>query len=153
MRSLDAKPPLSTPDPLFDRVLAALHRQEPDRVPIAEVWVDPEVKAAFLDHPVLNLRDDVNFWVSAGYDFIALDTDLYAAPQVQQSIVSPHTNTALQYQDHRQDRNWVDSKAGVLRDWADVEAFPWPTADSIDYSIYDDVEAYLPQTMKAVVTF
>jgi uroporphyrinogen decarboxylase len=153
MRSLDAQPRHSARKPLFDRVLSALYRQEPDQVPIAEVWVDPEVKAAFLGHPVLSLRDDVSFWVSAGYDFIALDTDLYAAPQVQQSIVNPHSNTAIQYQDHRQDRNWVDSKASVIKNREDVEAFPWPTADSLDYSMYEEVETYLPQDMKVVVTF
>jgi uroporphyrinogen decarboxylase len=139
--------------PSFDRVLTAIHRQEPDRVPIAEVWVDPEVKEAFLGHPVRTLQDDVNFWLSAGYDFITLDTDLYAAPQVQQSIVNPHSNTANQYQVHRQDRNWVASDARVIKDWEDVERFPWPTADSLDYSMYQQIEAYLPPGMKVVVTF
>lgn len=137
----------------FDRVLSAIYLQEPDRVPAAEVWVDPEVKGAFMGHKVVTLEDDVAFWVSAGYDFITLDTDLYASPQVQASIVNPHTNTANQYEDRRQDRNWVATGASAIKDRADMERFPWPTADSLDYSMYAEVEAFLPPGMKVIVSF
>jgi len=139
--------------PSFDRVLSAIYRQEPDHVPSAELWIDPEVKQAFLAHPIATLKDDVEFWVTAGYDFITLDTDLYAAPQIQESIVTPHKNTANAYEQRREARNWVSEDSAVIRNHADVECFPWPTADSMDYSMYTQVEEYLPPEMKVVVTF
>ena len=58
--------------PSFDRFLTALHHEEPDRVPLAEASIDPEIKESFMGRPVQTLEDDVEFWVAAGYDFIVL---------------------------------------------------------------------------------
>jgi uroporphyrinogen decarboxylase len=137
----------------FERYLTAIHRQEPDRLPLAELGVDPEVKEGFLGRPLRTLQDDIDFWVSAGYDFILVDTDLYAAPQIQGAILNPHTDTAVTYAAHRPERAWVSTHAKAIRTWEDVERFPWPTADEIDYSIYEAVARQLPPEMKAVTTF
>jgi uroporphyrinogen decarboxylase len=139
-------------NPSFERFLTAINRKEPDRLPAAENWVDPEVKRAFLGKPVLNLKDEVEFWVAAGYDFVALDTDLYAAPEIQNRIVQSHTNTAETYQTRREERNWVSSHATVIRTWEDVARFPWPRADAVDLSAYEEIPTLLPDGMKVVVT-
>lgn len=139
--------------PSFERFLTAINRKEPDRLPVAEAWVDPEVKRAFMGKPVVSLMDEVEFWATAGYDFVALDTDLYAAPEIQNRIVQSHTNTAEIYQSHREERNWVSSHATAIRTWDDVTSFPWPRADSLDYSVYKEISPLLPKGMKVVVTF
>ena len=139
-------------DPDFARVLTALHRGQPDRVPVAEVWVDPEVKDAFLGRPVLTLQDEVEFWVQAGFDFIAIDTDLYAAPVIQDRLVRPLENTAHMYAGARHDRGWVGSAAAVIRDGSDIDRFAWPQASEVDLSMYDRLPAVLPAPMKAIVT-
>jgi len=139
--------------PDFDRYLTAIHRQEPDIVPIAELGVDPEVKDAFLGRPVETLQDEIDFWFQAGYDFMLVDTDLYASPQIQGAIANPHENTASIYASHRQDRGWVATQAKAITSWKDVERFPWPSAAEIDYTIYDQITRLLPDGMKAVTTF
>jgi uroporphyrinogen decarboxylase len=138
--------------PSFERFLTAINRKEPDRLPVAENWVDPEVKRAFLGKPVANLKDEVEFWTAAGYDFVALDTDLYAAPEIQNRIVRSHANTAETYQSRREDRNWVSSHATVIRTWDDVARFPWPRASAVDLSAYEEIPSLLPDGMKVVVT-
>src|SRR4030042_5244000 len=90
--------------PCFDRVLTALRRQEPDRVPPAEIWVDQEVRDAFMGRPVLSVKDEVGFWTAAGYDFVALDSDVWATPQIQGSITRPLADTAGGYDKGRGDR-------------------------------------------------
>jgi len=137
----------------FDRFLTAIHRQEPDRIPFGELGIDPEVKQAFMGHPVLTLQDDVEFYITAGYDYVLVDTDLYASPQIQGIIIKPHSDTANAYDQRRQDRNWVDSKASAIQTWEDVEKFPWPTADQIDFSVYSEIKSLLPPEMKLLVTF
>lgn len=139
-------------DPDFARVLTALHRGQPDRVPVAEVWVDPEVKDAFLGRRLTTLKDDVEFWVQAGFDFIAIDTDLYAAPAIQDRLVRPLENTAHMYTGARHDRGWVGSAAAVIRHRDDLERFAWPRAEDIDLSVYDHLPALLPRSMKVIVT-
>lgn len=137
----------------FERVLTAISRQEPDRVPLAEMGIDREIKDAFLGRPVLDLQDEIDFWTSAGYDYLLIDTDLYASPQIQQAILNPHANTATLYADHSQDRNWVSTHAKAIQSWDDVERFPWPTADQIDTSVYLALGKQLPPGMKAICTF
>jgi uroporphyrinogen decarboxylase len=141
------------PETSFERVLTAIRREEPDRVPNAEVWIAPEVKDAFMDRSIRSIKDDVAFWRAAGYDFIALDADLYATPQVQQEILSPHSDTAHTYSEVAEDRNWVSSKAGAIQTWEDIKNFPWPTADDIDYSKFEEVKPHLGSDMKTLVTF
>ncbi len=144
---------MSDGSPSFDRVLMALHRQEPDRVPLGDIWVDQEVKDSFMGHPVTTLEEDVAFWKATGFDFIAIDTDLWSTPEIQGNIVRPLADTAGLYEHGRQDRNWVSSKASVVTTWAEVEAFSWPKASQLSCSAYDEVRAYLPQGMKVVATF
>lgn len=137
----------------FDRFLTAIHRREPDRVPFGELGIDPEVKQAFMGHPVLTPKDDVEFFIAAGYDYVLVDTDLYATPQIQDRIIKPHPDTASAYTLRRPDRNWVDAKTNAIQTREDVEKFPWPTAEQVDCSIYSQIKPLLPPEMKLLVTF
>ena len=60
------------PEPDFNRLLKALRREQPDRVPLCELLMDAEAKEAFLGRPVQTVADDVEFWYRAGYDYIGL---------------------------------------------------------------------------------
>jgi uroporphyrinogen decarboxylase len=144
---------MDSASPNFERFLTAVRREEADRVPVAEVGVDPEIKDAVLGHPVLTVKDEIDFWLMGGYDFMLVDTDIYSAPQIQQAILNPHANTATAYTTHRQDRGWVSTTAKALQTWPDVERFPWPKAADVDFAIYQEVTRQLPKGMKAVTTF
>ena len=136
--------------PNFERALTALRCEEPDRVPPAELWIDQEVRDAFLGRPVRTVEDEVAFWLAAGYDWVALDTDLWATPQIQGNIASPLLDTAGEYQDGRTERGWVHEEAGIIKTWEDVESFSWPKADDLDYSQYEEIEPFLPAGMKVM---
>jgi uroporphyrinogen decarboxylase len=140
------------PSPCFDRILAALRHEEPDCVPPAEVWVDKEVRDAFLGRPIQTLEDEAAFWLAAGYDFVCLDTDLWATPQIQGSIATPIADTAHLYQGGRENRGWVSTEAGIVKTWDDVERFPWPKAEDLDYSQYERIRPHLPAGMKVLAT-
>jgi uroporphyrinogen decarboxylase len=139
-------------EPCFERVLTTLKLVEPDRVPLGEIWIDPEVKDAFMGFPVRNLKDDVEFWRRAGYDFIALDVDLYATPQIQRGISRTAPNTATLYAGHRVERSWATSHVGAISTQSDCESFPWPTANDVDLSHLAEACRHLPTGMKALVT-
>ena len=105
-----------------------------------------------MGRPIQTLADDVAFWVAAGYDYIPLFTDLFAAPQIQDNIGVSLPNTAQLFEGRKDKRDWISSGAEVVKTWDDVERFPWPTAGDVDYSPYRQVERYLPPGMKVVVT-
>jgi len=57
-------------NPNFENLRRTLLRQGlPDYIPLVEFSVDRDVKAAFLGRQIQSLRDEVEFWVKAGYDF------------------------------------------------------------------------------------
>lgn len=144
---------MADPTPSFERFLTALRRREPDRVPIAENWVAPEVKSSFLGRPINTLADDVAFWKAAGYDFFILDSDLWATRKVQDRIITPVANTANVYDRPEAARNWVTPEAAVVKTWEDIERFDWPKAEDIDYSQYRQVRDCLPPGMGVIATF
>ena len=139
--------------PNFDRVLAALHCEEPDRVPPAEIWVDQEVRDEYMGHPVRTLEDEVIFWRTAGFDFVALDNDLWSTPQIQGNILAPLKDTAQLYAGGRVERGWVSEQAGIIKSWAEVERFSWPKTDELDFTTLERVGYYLPPGMKVIATF
>ena len=138
--------------PNFDRVLAALNGEQADRVPLAEIWVDEEVKDAFMGYPVRTLAEQVAFWQTAGYDFVPLDNDLWATPQIRGSIASPIEDTADLYAG-RAERGWVSEQAGIITTWDQLESYPWPRAGQLDYADLETIGHYLPANMKLIVTF
>ena len=139
--------------PNFDRVLAALHCEEPDRVPPAEIWVDQEVRDEFMGHPVRSLEDEVAFWKCAGFDFVAMDNDLWSTPQIQGNILSPLKDTAHLYTGGREERGWVSEQAGIIKSWEDVESFPWPKVEDLDFTNLERIGEHLPPNMKVIMTF
>jgi hypothetical protein len=131
----------------FGRILTATQQTKgPDRVPFGELWVDPEVKSAFLGRPVESLGDEVEFWVKAGYDYIMVDTDLYATPQIQACITQHHQNTADQYRQHRKDRAWVASEVNAIACWDDVDNFPWPPQKTLTFQFMLNFLRFSPST-------
>ena len=59
---------MTTTGPNFARFKTALLGGTPDRVPLAEVLVDHEIKEAFLGGEVGDVETDLRFWMDAGYD-------------------------------------------------------------------------------------
>ena len=82
--------------PDFERVRTALLcAGEPDRVPLAEAGVDRGIKEAVLGRPIRDLRDEVEFWRVAGYDFVPVNVGL-------------RLMLNLGHEAADQERNWLD---------------------------------------------
>ncbi|MHB0878652.1 MAG: uroporphyrinogen decarboxylase family protein [Anaerolineae bacterium] len=129
------------PSPDFDRLLKALRRQEPDRVPLCELLMDREAKEAFLGRPVATLADDVEFWYRAGYDYIGLSPDVTFDHSRGQQIEDGQA---------RPGRRWAVEDSGLILTWDDLAAHPIPSPRDIDYSGLDAVGGLLPEGMGVV---
>jgi len=120
----------------FERVRAALMRQEPDRVPLAELWIDSPIKAKFLQQPIEDVVDcrkenydvkkDIEFWSKAGYDYIRI-TPRYEFP-----------------------KSWLSDPKAILKSSKDLNTYPWPDPEDIDYSSIIESRKYLPEGMKVI---
>jgi len=56
--------------PDFERYMKALHCEEPDRVPLGDWHVDQMPKEAFMGRSIRTLQDHVDFWHTAGFDYV-----------------------------------------------------------------------------------
>ena len=133
------------PDPDFGRVEKALACEEPDRVPLGELKIDPMVKDAFMGKPVRTAAEDVEFWATAGYDYVRLRGKYdfqYAAAQEKQGDYNVYQKGEA--------RKWAPQHAGIIANDEEFEAFDWPTVASVDFSNVEEVSKNLWDGMKVI---
>ncbi len=129
----------------FERILKAFRCEEPDHVPVAELGIDTPIKEAFLDKPIGKIRDDVEFWCKAGYDYI------YLRPNYEYSGLPPSVAAGTTIQRERTIK--IEEADSSLDTWRkisteeDMEDFPWPDPETVDYSNLEEAANYLPEGM------
>jgi uroporphyrinogen decarboxylase len=119
-----------TPD--FTRLRAALFCGEPDCVPLAELKVDPIVKAGFMGMETWpgGLEAEVEFARAAGYDYIRAPAHV-GYPATGETKSHHYAATG----EGEQQRTWQQSHGDALiKTMADCEAFPWPDPAQADLS-------------------
>lgn len=136
----------------FRRLRAALMREAiPDRTPLIELHVNPGVQAAYLGRKIESVRDMVNFWMAAGYDYVPAELGLIQVG----GVFSGNATTVKKgrysiYSDEEVEMKWAAEGKGVITTAAEFERFDWPTVDRMDFSILDDLGALMPQGVKAI---
>ncbi len=137
---------LQKPDPAFERLTTALKGMVPDRVPLIELMVDEEVKSALLGRPISDLRDEVAFWLAAGYDYVPL----FLGPVTTRSGVA----VLFPHQTFRHDLtgpSWIHStKGGGTKKAQDLTVSEWPDVDEALFADFDRIRSYLPSDMKVI---
>lgn len=132
------------PAPDYTRLLTALRGGQPDRVPLLELIVDTEIKAAYIGRPIASLVDDIEFWYRAGYDCITVYPDaptIWFNDQSRTETILEDTNTASGT------RRWASEGKGLIQDWSDLELHPLPTLEQLDFSYFEKAAHYLPAGM------
>lgn len=122
----------------FNRLLTTINYEEPDRLPLVELWIDPPIKAAFLGDvsaEVLdcrkkgyNVQKDIEFWSKAGYDYIRI-TPRYEFP-----------------------KSWLHHSSARLVSLEDYELYPWPSIKEVDFSDIEKAAQYLLDGMKVIAS-
>ena len=127
--------------PNFENLRRTLFRQgEPGYVPIVEFGIDRDVKNAFLGRPVQNLKDEVEFWVRAGYDFVPMQAgirsvirpghsaaDKAPAADVQHLLLRKAQSAYSLYSEETQTMDWAEERKGVISTMEEFSVFPGPT--------------------------
>jgi uroporphyrinogen decarboxylase len=118
-----------------------LRQGEGDRVPLFEMSVHGDLKAAVLGRPLRTLADEVAFWATAGYDFVSVRAGVRSVVRGYHPVVQAWRE---QQGDARAAGGWVAEDGALVRDRAGFQAFPWPAPGDLGgYPDYDDLEAHL----------
>jgi uroporphyrinogen decarboxylase len=139
-----------TPKPDFERYLTALSCKEPDRVPLGDFVVDQLAKESFLGRKVLTLKDQVDFWYSAGFDFIPSYSGIREEGLVPKAMSIEGEAVHTEYGE-KVPRKWALEHGGGIKNWEQFERFPWPSIDKMDFAKWDTFGKILPPGMKAVL--
>jgi uroporphyrinogen decarboxylase len=132
-------------DPDFARLEAVLRRQEPDRVPLFEAEIALPIQEWFLGREINTARDEVEFYIRAGYDFVPVLPPFFA-PRLMRTASGE--GEGLSGGDR--ERAWLTESEGIIKTLADVEAFPWPKAEEVDFSSFHEMAEILPPRMKTL---
>ena len=139
----------------FNRVVKAVHHEEPDRVPLVEALIDYRIQSQFLGRSVGedDLASQVEFWSSAGYDYIPLTVGMMTPGKVTREsqisrMISRVMSKDLEGAAGRE--SWNLEQTSWIHDEADFEAFPWEEAAKLDLSMFHQVQQFLPAGMKIV---
>lgn len=134
--------------PDFQRIIAAVRGEEPDRIPVMELDVDSPVKSAFLGKRTKTVGDDLDFWYQAGYDYI------YQRPDYDFVGVTPNASvgTPLKLKAQMEIRSGeakTSSDSGTVRinTDEDFDRYPWPDPDTVDFSNMAFLAENLPSGM------
>lgn len=138
--------------PDFNRMAMALERREPDRVPLAEATVSYEIMSTFLGKEVTDadVASQVEFWASAGYDYIPLTVGLMQPGKVTEDSAISKVTMEIAGSESLDDDDWNLEKRAFIHTRADFERFPWDDAANLDLSKFHDVQEHLPEGMKII---
>lgn len=143
--------------PDFSRVVTTLKREEPDRVPLAEVAVDYKIMSQFLGRTVTDddLASQVEFWSQAGYDYIPLTVGMMRPGRLtKDSQISKVIKDVMlkDIAEKESDEAWDVWRRPRIHTEKDFETFPWEEAAKLEFSKFYEVQAYLPEGMKIIAT-
>lgn len=127
---------------------------EGDRVPLAEVFIDTYIKELFLEKPIRSLDDVVEFYYSAGYDYVELRQGLGMfmgeGSSGETSSDSVSYTIASGKGMPRRKRVWVQEHKGVITNEQTLEDYPWPRFEDFDFSEFENIGKLLPKGMKVI---
>jgi len=129
------------PTPDYRRLLATIRHDEPDRVPLAELGIDAAIKEASLGRPVCDVRDEVEFWWRAGYDY------LYLRPSYEYLGAPGSAAVGTPFHDRSDPEPFTMTRAGPVGAWADLDRYPWPDSAAVDCGRILDAASLLPEGM------
>lgn len=131
--------------PNIEQFKKTLKRGKADYVPICELGIHPRIREKFLGRPIQSLKDHVDFWYQAGYDYIKLQprADFNPAKIGLTSEKSFKEDGTLGY-------NWASEGKGIISSEEDFERYQFPNANDFGYEDFETVKKYLPEGMGVI---
>jgi uroporphyrinogen decarboxylase len=138
------------------RFLQVVRRERPDRVPLIELAVHPDVVNALLDEsPVAGDDSRASLCVAAqravclhhrlGYDVVKISAPIPF--HVRRLVGRDPTWGPVESRPYRE---WTDERHGPITTRADFDGYRWPTTRDVDFGPLEAAAAALPDGMALV---
>lgn len=113
--------------------------------PIAELGIHPIIKEMFLEKKINTLKDEIDFWYNAGYDYIKLQPSADFNP----GKIGLDNKYSFN-EDGTVFRKWATEGNGVITNLEEFEKYLFPQKTDFCYSKFDEVKKYLPDGMGVI---
>lgn len=131
--------------PDIENFLNTLRNKKSTSIPIAELGVHPLIKQKVIGKEIRELRDDVEFWYKAGYDYIKIQ------PKADFNPAKIGLSENISYNDDGTVfRKWASEGQGVVTSLEDFEKYVFPNENDFDYDAFEKVKMHLPDGMGVV---
>ncbi len=128
------------PKPDIDTFVKTLRNRKAGFIPIAELGVHPIIKEKFVGKKIISVKDEIEFWYKAGYDYVKLQ------PSVNFNSDRIKTETNLTYNtDGTVFRKWASENSGVITSLKYFEEYVFPELNEIDYQKFEEAKINLPE--------
>jgi uroporphyrinogen decarboxylase len=131
--------------PDITQLIRTLRREKAPYVPLAELGIHQLVKERFLGRPLLTLADEIDFWKSAGYDYVKLQPEADFNPG---KMGGPGQVTLNE--DGTVFRKWASEGAGVITSGEDFDRYRFPAPNDFDYSRFEKIGPLLPEGLGVI---
>ncbi len=131
--------------PDIENFLNTLQNKKSKSIPIAELGVHPIIKQKIIGREILELKDDVEFWYKAGYDYIKIQPEADFNPGkigLSENISYNDDGTVF--------RKWATEGQGVISSEQDFEKYIFPSETEFSYKSFEKIRSLLPEGMGVV---
>lgn len=133
------------PKPDIKSLLKTLRCGNSFSIPIAELGIHPKIKEQFIGKQILELKDEIEFWYKAGYDYIKLQ------PKADFNPLRIGLDNNVSYNDDGTVfRKWASENSGVILSFDDFKRYRFPSISDFDYSNFEKIKTLLPDGMGVV---
>jgi uroporphyrinogen decarboxylase len=131
--------------PDIDHFIRILTRTGTGYVPAAELGIHPSVKERFLGRPIRSLRDETDFWLQAGYDYVKLQPTADFNP----GRVGAESHLTFN-PDGSVFRKWASEGKGIISSEEELDRYRFPDPADFDYGRFREVRDSLPEGMGVI---
>ncbi len=131
--------------PDIGQFITTLRRGKGSYVPNAELGVHPKIKELLLGQPVRMLKDEVEFWYKAGYDYVKLQplADFNPAHMGPEAPMTYNPDGTVF-------RKWASSGEGIITNVEKYEKYVFPKARDFGYKNFEQVTSLLPEGLGVI---
>lgn len=124
--------------PDLESFLKTLRKEKVNRIPVAELGIHPIIKEKFLGKKIESIKDEIDFWSNAGYDYVKIQ------PKVNFNQYKEEFQKSYDIENQSVKRNWSSEEAGLILNYDDYEKYSFPKVEEISYRSFEEAAKYLP---------
>jgi uroporphyrinogen decarboxylase len=125
--------------PNVESFLRTLRREKGNQIHVAELGIHPVIKEKFLGKKILTIKDEIDFWSNAGYDYVKLQ------PEVKIITYSEEFKKNYEVENQTISRNWSAEQVGLIKNQEDYDKFVFPKYEDVNYSVFERAIPQLPE--------